>query len=71
MAQLRAQELRGEAARCSDLDRLQAINAELEVILGNLRDLRRDQIVEEMRRLQRRSRRRWFAGAVRRRFGFR
>jgi hypothetical protein len=48
------------AARNGDLERLQAINAELDVLLESAREIRREQLREEIEWDQPKPKRRWW-----------
>lgn len=60
MVTLRKDRLLAEGRVCEDAERLRAINAELEVMVNALTEIREQQIVEQLERTKQKPKRRWW-----------
>jgi hypothetical protein len=63
LANNRVQALAAEARRCNDPERLRAIGDEIDLILANMRELREEQLIAQLRKptaAGARPRRRWW-----------
>jgi hypothetical protein len=60
LVKLEVDRLAAEAAVSSDLDRIQAISAEMDVLYASLLEIRREQLVEQVERSQPKPKRSWW-----------